>query len=921
MSRRAFLGTCVWVVLCMRPSATCVKAHPGSAVAGTADYSPLTAPREPTSVPPSTGQTAHSSAVVSGSFLDEFPPNFDSSVWALHESEGTLFVGGEFFAGGAGKANCITRFDGLSWHNLQNGIFFWHTRPAVYCLATFNGSVYAGGQFVSIGYIVANHISRWDGSRWREVATGVGGVFEPEVYTMTVLDGYLYVGGEFTAAGGVQALGIARWDGNSWSAVGSGVNARVYATTVHNGELYAGGAFFRAGVIDVPHIARWDGASWSPVGQEVDGIVYALAIHEGSLHAGGAFVQADGAVVNHVMRWDGTSWTPMNDGVDGEVHALRGHGSSLFVGGNFLSAGGTVVSHVTRWDGSAFHTLGSGTDFPVLTFGTYEGDLVAGGWFTRAGGHGASRLARWDGLDWRPLSDGFNDSVHDFTTNADTLYAAGRFSTVVGTGANRVARWDAVRGWRALGDGVSGPVAPTGDRDLAIAQAVTVHRGDVWVGGSFERAGGIPSPNLARWDGSAWSPGATNINGIVADLLGFGDDLYAGGTFTSIDGTSALRIARWDGVSWQPAGTGVNGAVHVLGLFDGSLFVGGAFTAAGGVPSYGLARWNGLAWSAVITTPASTLVSALTLHKKNLIVGGTFTTINGVAANNVAEWDGGTWAPLGVGLNTGVQAFATYHEKLYAGGDFTSSGPTTILWAASWDGTEWSSLGQGMDPEHGTGTVHALATHAGTLFLGGDFGAADDVPSGFIARWETENPNPVTFLTYSARWNEGRAEIAWESHAGDYLDFQLSRRNHGDSSFRALDVPISRKGSFYLAADDSALPTESYEYRVVASSTGAEVASFEVSMTGRSPQLALHQNAPNPFREATAIRFDLPGETDVELSVYDVTGRKMVTLLAKRMPGGLHAVTVAAEKLPAGVYFYRLRAGKRSVTRKCVVLK
>ncbi|MCZ6766112.1 MAG: T9SS type A sorting domain-containing protein [bacterium] len=89
---------------------------------------------------------------------------------------------------------------------------------------------------------------------------------------------------------------------------------------------------------------------------------------------------------------------------------------------------------------------------------------------------------------------------------------------------------------------------------------------------------------------------------------------------------------------------------------------------------------------------------------------------------------------------------------------------------------------------------------------------------------------------------------------------------------------------------------------------------------------SLWQNAPNPFNPETVIRFTLSERQAVQIIVYDVTGRRVRTLLTETRPAGLHDATWdarsdAGTKVASGVYFYRLRAGKFSETRKMLLLK
>ena len=76
---------------------------------------------------------------------------------------------------------------------------------------------------------------------------------------------------------------------------------------------------------------------------------------------------------------------------------------------------------------------------------------------------------------------------------------------------------------------------------------------------------------------------------------------------------------------------------------------------------------------------------------------------------------------------------------------------------------------------------------------------------------------------------------------------------------------------------------------------------------------SLYPNYPNPFNASTTIRFALPVENHVRLTVYDILGRKIATLADRRMPAGSHSFFWNAEELSSGIYILRLRTG--SVTR------
>ena len=90
--------------------------------------------------------------------------------------------------------------------------------------------------------------------------------------------------------------------------------------------------------------------------------------------------------------------------------------------------------------------------------------------------------------------------------------------------------------------------------------------------------------------------------------------------------------------------------------------------------------------------------------------------------------------------------------------------------------------------------------------------------------------------------------------------------------------------------------------------------------------LALDQNVPNPFNPATAIGFEVDRAANVTLTVYDVSGRRVRTLVSRFMTPGIYTEEwngrdARGEGVASGVYFYRLRAGDRAITKKMVYLK
>jgi len=88
----------------------------------------------------------------------------------------------------------------------------------------------------------------------------------------------------------------------------------------------------------------------------------------------------------------------------------------------------------------------------------------------------------------------------------------------------------------------------------------------------------------------------------------------------------------------------------------------------------------------------------------------------------------------------------------------------------------------------------------------------------------------------------------------------------------------------------------------------------------------LHQNYPNPFNPVTSIRYSLPGEMDVEFSVYNIQGQKVNTLVSGRQPAGSYEViwdgtNERGAPVASGIYLYQIVSGNQRVVRSMVLLK
>ncbi len=80
-------------------------------------------------------------------------------------------------------------------------------------------------------------------------------------------------------------------------------------------------------------------------------------------------------------------------------------------------------------------------------------------------------------------------------------------------------------------------------------------------------------------------------------------------------------------------------------------------------------------------------------------------------------------------------------------------------------------------------------------------------------------------------------------------------------------------------------------------------------------------NHPNPFNPQTTITFQLPEAQQVVLSVFDISGRQIETLLEEYLTAGQHTINFRANNLPSGLYFYRLKSDRYSAVGKMVLTR
>jgi hypothetical protein len=151
-------------------------------------------------------------------------------------------------------------------------------------------------------------------------------------------------------------------------------------------------------------------------------------------------------------------------------------------------------------------------------------------------------------------------------------------------------------------------------------------------------------------------------------------------------------------------------------------------------------------------------------------------------------------------------------------------------------------------------------------------------------------------------------------------------RKYGADYFRAAyaltvdgDENVYVTGSSYALSSDNDIVTIKYVQ------SGNNVTN-ETPKSGFPIEHALFQNYPNPFNQMTKIEFTVPKSGFVSLNIYDILGRKVRTLVSEHLSSGYKSVlwdgrNNAGKEVSSGIYFYQLRTGDYSETKKLVLLK
>ena len=317
--------------------------------------------------------------------------------------------------------------------------------------------------------------------------------------------------------------------------------------------------------------------------------------------------------------------------------------------------------------------------------------------------------------------------------------------------------------------------------------------------------------------------------------------------------------------------------------------------------------------------------------------------------NHLTATDGGsqTWGVTTVDFiqeNTGtvIEAFSAPQIGSFPDANFIVR---TINLATEedtvWSYTEWLPMEV---TEWGTAVRSSRAGEV--LFKYDESTPLYPFPMAFNDEWTTEREGTREFtpqfvenvfdtITYAV---DGWGTITYEGNTVDCLRLSFVKRTTTQQVINGTPMPgstVETEGAEFFGEDFEFLVSvnksgpsgfESYSASAFGGFVGSATDVSEIN-PGQLPEgFDLSQNYPNPFNPVTEIEFSLPKSTDVRLTIYNMLGQRVTTLVDQYLDAGFYSVdwdgsNDAGSPVSSGVYFYRLSVGEFSEARKMLLLK
>jgi photosystem II stability/assembly factor-like uncharacterized protein len=327
---------------------------------------------------------------------------------------------------------------------------------------------------------------------------------------------------------------------------------------------------------------------------------------------------------------------------------------------------------------------------------------------------------------------------------------------------------------------------------------------------------------------------------------------------------------------------------------------------------------NGEAWSAVAALPAPVYAVALE-PSGGLYAGAFYDNMNPTSSIFSLNAVSGAW--VGSGPPSTINAIIRRHDGVL----FAASHDSGFFFSTS-HGASWKRYNTGLSSPK----IYSLALLNDTTIIAGT------VDGIFFSSGPLASLLPVELISFTATVNASTVLLQWKTatevnNYGFVLERRLLSREPGETPRSGVwtDIGFTEGGGTsnvpreYSFADRVPL-SGLYEYRLKQIDRDGAVEFLEsiiIAVKLQPKEYLLGQNYPNPFNPSTTITYQLPAAGYITLTVSDVTGRVVETVVNELQQAGPHSVRFDRTGLASGIYLYTLRAGSFSLTRRMVLLR
>jgi hypothetical protein len=410
----------------------------------------------------------------------------------------------------------------------------------------------------------------------------------------------------------------------------------------------------------------------------------------------------------------------------------------------------------------------------------------------------------------------------------------------------------------------NGPCRPDGNPDVHVT-ALAVAGAEIFAGTTWGRGREYPTTCVfhSTNNGESWEPQLVAWANafVIADKSVF--VATSKGVYRTVD-HGATWTAVSEGLPRYADDTTQHVPIECLALSGQRLFVG---TEGKGVF---LSTNDGMNWTAANKgLPRNVYDTAVYVHINCFVVSGENLFAGTEGGVFVSTNNGSSWTASNTGLtDTDVQSLAVSGSKLFAGTD-------RGVFISSNSGVGWTAVDIGLtDPNVSafgvSGTSLFAITYWDGLLLSTNEGTSWQAVNSGCYQWLTSIGMNNTYVFVGTGWTD----------MGALGGAGVWRRSYAEM----LTTVHSSSGQLPLA-------------------------------------FKLAQNYPNPFNPSTTITYELPRASHVSLSVYNMLGMEVATLVNAEKPAGIHTVQFDGSGLASGVYFYQVRAGQFVQTRNLVLVK